>query len=96
MKTNIIFPNAETGGIVLVYPVLDCGLSIEEIARKDVPANVPYLLLEADQVPSDHTYFEAFTADFSQPNGYGIGAEAWFAEREANRVSLEPKQGDAE
>ena len=82
MKSLIIFPN-DTGNLVFVYPVLDCGLSIDEIARKDVPQGKPYLLLDEAEVPADHTYFEAFTADFSNPDGYGIGADAWFAEHKA-------------
>lgn len=92
MKSLIIFPN-ETGGVVFCYPVLNCSLTIEEIARKDVPAGKPYLLLDEDDVPKDHTYFEAFTADFSSPDGFGVGAEAWFAERKANEVSVEPRAG---
>lgn len=95
MKSLIIFPN-DTGGVVFCYPVLGCGLSIEEIARKDVPAGKPYLLLDDTEVPTDHTYFEAFTADFSNPDGYGIGAESWFAEGKADEVTAEPKAGGQE
>lgn len=84
MKSLIIFPN-DTGGVVFVYPA-DCGLSIEEIARKDVPAGKPYLLLDDADVPTDHTFFDAFTADFSTPDGFGIGADAWFSEKAANSV----------
>ena len=79
MNTLIIFPN-DTGGVVFCYPA-DCGLTIEEIARKDVPAGKPYLLVPDELVPKDHLFFDAFEADFSNPHGYGIGAEAWFAER---------------
>ena len=86
MDQVIIFPN-DSGGIVLCYPAPGCGLTIEEIARKDVPAGRPYLLVPADQVPEDHTFFGAFEADFSQPHGYGIGADAWFAERAAAELA---------
>lgn len=75
----IIYPH-EAGGVCLCYPS-DCGIPVEEIARKDVPAGLPYLLATRDQVPTDHTFFGAFEADFSNPDGYGIGAEAWFAEQ---------------
>ena len=82
MKTVIIFPN-DNGGVVLCHPVENCGIPLVEIARKDVPAGKPYFILAAEQVPTDHTFFGAFEADFSQPHGYGIGQEAWFAEQAA-------------
>ena len=69
----------------MVIPAVDCGLSIEEIARKDVPAGVPYLIVDESDLPDDHTYFNAWEADFSNPHGHGIGHEAWFAEQERNR-----------
>ena len=75
----IIFPNQErVGGISCIIPSAE--LSIEEIARKDVPAGLPYLFVTADQLPDD-TFFNAWEADFSTPDGYGIGADAWFAEQ---------------
>lgn len=81
MQHIIIHPN-EQGHLTFLYPAPECGLPIEEIARKDVPAGVPYLIVHDDDVPKDHTYFEAFEADFTNPDGYGIGHEAWFAEQE--------------
>jgi hypothetical protein len=78
--TKIIYPN-ETGGISVVIPTGE--LSIEEVAQKDVPAGVPYLFIPADSVPSDRTFRNAWEADFSNPDGYGIGADAYFAAKEA-------------
>ena len=82
MISYIVYPNG-SGGICLVTPTGE--LPIGEVARKDVPADTPYLILDADQVPTDHTFFNAWEADFSTPDGHGIGAEAWFAEKEANQ-----------
>ena len=82
MSNFVIYPNG-TGGICFVMPTGE--LPIEEVARKDVPAGVPYLILSADQVPDDHTFFNAWEADFSAPHGVGIGADAWFAEQEAKQ-----------
>ena len=84
MEQVIIFPNDE-GGVVFCYPALNCGLTIEEIARKDVPSGKPFVITTVDQLPEDHTFFNAFEADFSNPDGYGIGAEAWFAEQEGKQ-----------
>jgi hypothetical protein len=57
-----------------------------EVAKKDVPANVPYIIVEADTIPSDRTFRDAWEADFSNPDGYGIGADAWFAEQSNKEI----------
>ncbi|WP_341714440.1 hypothetical protein [Limnobacter sp.] len=75
---KVIFPN-EVGGIGVIIPTGE--LSIEGVARKDVPAGVPYLIVNDSDIPSDRTFRGAWTADFSNPDGHGIGAEAWFAEQ---------------
>ena len=80
MTQVIIYPNG-SGGIVLLKPILECGIPFPEIARKDVPAGKPYLIVPEDQVPTDSTFFGAFEADFSQPYGHGIGSHAWFIEQ---------------
>ena len=76
----IIYPN-DQGGIAVIIPAQDCGISLEEIARKDVPAGIPFRIIDAADIPQDRTYREAWTADFSAPDGYGIGSDAWFAEQ---------------
>lgn len=80
MTQVIIYPN-NNGGIALVIPALECGLSVQEIARKDVPAGKPYKILNYIDLPEDQTFFNAWEADFTTYDGYGIGADAWFAER---------------
>lgn len=74
---KIIFPTDD--GIAVIHPSGE--VPIEELARKDVPAGVPFLFVES--VPEDRTFRAAWEADFSEPHGYGIGPEAWFAERES-------------
>lgn len=44
---------------------------------KDVPNGVPYRIIYKDQLPEDMRFFGAWRADFSEPDGHGIGAEAW-------------------
>jgi hypothetical protein len=78
----IIYPNGQ-GGIAVILPAPDCGIPLREIARKDVPAGVAFRIIDAPTIPTDRTYRDAWTADFSAPDGCGIGAEAWFAEQEA-------------
>lgn len=79
MDKVIIYPQ-DNGYLALVHPC-ECGLTVEEIARKDVPAGKPFLILSQSDLPSDLTYINAWTADFSTPDGVGIGADAWFAEQ---------------
>lgn len=80
MSQVVIFPN-DNGSIALITPAPACPISIEEVARKDTPAGKPYRILNITDVPEDHTFFNAFEADFSTPDGYGIGQDAWFAEQ---------------
>ena len=54
---HIIYPNPN-GGICLVIPTGE--LSIEEVAAKDVPAGVPYKIVDGDELPEDHTFFNAW------------------------------------
>lgn len=80
MNQYIIYPQ-ENGSIVLLSP--SDVLPIEEIARKDVPNGVPYKIVDASYLPKDDMFFDAWEDDFSDPDGYGIGHEAWFAEQAA-------------
>lgn len=79
MDKVIIYPD-DDGSLSLVFPA-PCGLTVAEIARKDVPAGKPYLIVDRSDIPSDTTYMAAWTADFSEPDGVGVGPEAWFAEQ---------------
>lgn len=78
--SRIIFPT-ENGVLCTLYPSGD--LPVAEVAKKDVPAGTPYLIVEDDVIPSDRTFANAWEADFSNPDGYGIGADAWFAAKAA-------------
>jgi hypothetical protein len=78
---KILYPNSE-GGICVIIPTGE--LPIEDICQKDVPAGVPYLIVSEDDIPSDRTFRGAWEADFSNPDGYGIGPDAWFAQQEAS------------
>ena len=80
--SKIIHPNSATeGGITVIHSAGK--LPIEDVAQKDVPAGTPYLIVEDDVIPSDRSFRNAWEADFSNPDGYGIGPDAWFAEKAA-------------
>lgn len=81
MNDLIIYPTAS--GIAVIMPCGECGLPITEIARKDVPDGVPFCIVPTTDLPPDRDFRDAWTADFSAPDGYGVGHAKWFAELEA-------------
>jgi hypothetical protein len=58
MKQRIIYPTDE-GGVAVIVPA-DCGLTIEEIAAKDVPAGKSYQIVDVSEIPSDRTFRNAW------------------------------------
>ena len=55
---RIIFSNDE-GGVSIIVPA-NCGLTIEEIVAKDVPAGKPYSIVDATDIPTDRTFRNAW------------------------------------
>jgi hypothetical protein len=58
MNQRIIYPT-DDGGVAVIVPA-DCGLSIGEIATKDVPAGKPYKIVDVSDIPSDRTFRNAW------------------------------------
>lgn len=59
MNQRIIYPS-DDGGVSIIIPAPDCGLSIEEIALKDVPAGKPYKIVDVADIPEDRTFRNAW------------------------------------
>ena len=59
MNQRIVYPN-DDGGVAIIAPALDCGLTIEEIAAKDVPAGKPFEIVDAADIPEDRTFRNAW------------------------------------
>jgi hypothetical protein len=59
MNSRIIYPT-DDGGVAVIVPA-DCGLTIEQIAAKDVPAGKPYEIVDVSEIPSDRTFRGAWT-----------------------------------
>ena len=57
---RIIYPN-DDGGVSVIIPSDNCGLSVEEIARKDVPTGKAYQIVDVADVPSDRSFRDAWT-----------------------------------
>ena len=59
MTSRIIYPT-DDGGVAVIIPAAECGLSIEEIAAKDVPAGKPYKIVDVSDIPEDRTFRAAW------------------------------------
>jgi hypothetical protein len=59
MEKRIVYPNGE-GGVTILIPSPECGLTIEEIAVKDVPKGKPYKIVDVSEIPSDRTFRNAW------------------------------------
>jgi hypothetical protein len=59
MNKRIVYQNDE-GRISIIVPA-DCGLTIEEIAAKDVPAGKAYNIVDVSEIPTDRTFRGAWT-----------------------------------
>ena len=73
----IIYPN-DDDGVAIVIPSPNTKYTTEEIALKDVPKGKPYRIIEHTDVPTDRTFRDAWEADFTEPEGFGIGADEFF------------------
>jgi len=57
MDKRIIYPT--DNGVAIIVPA-DCGLTIEQIAAKDVPAGKPYKIVDVADIPTDRTFRNAW------------------------------------
>lgn len=64
----------------LIIPNLECGLTLEQIAAKDVPAGLEYMIVEESSLP-DPTFAKAWELTIENPDGSGVGPDAWFIEK---------------
>jgi hypothetical protein len=58
MNFRIIYPT-DDGGVAIIIPA-DCGLTIEEIAAKDVPEGKPFKIVDVTDIPTDRTFRNAW------------------------------------
>jgi hypothetical protein len=59
MNSRIIY-STDDGGVAVIIPAPECGLTIEEIAAKDVPAGKPYKIVDIADIPTDRTFRNAW------------------------------------
>jgi hypothetical protein len=77
MANRLVIYQNEDGGVSVLHPAPNTGLTVEEIAAKDVPSGKPFKYITTDDLPIDddgnydRSLRAAWEADFSSPDGYG-------------------------
>ena len=61
MDKRILYKNAD-GTIAIIIPA-NCGLTVEQIAQKDVPTGLKYKIVNVSEISSDRTFRDAWTID---------------------------------
>jgi hypothetical protein len=71
MEKRIIYQN-DNGGVSIITPNLDCGLTLKQIAEKDVPYKKPYKIVDISDIPQDRTNRDAWVVDSTTlTDGFG-------------------------
>mgnify|MGYP003128555530 FL=1 len=65
-QTKRIIYKQDNGTIAIIIPAISETMSIEEIARKDVPKGKAYKIVNVSEISSDRTFREAWTIDDSE------------------------------
>jgi hypothetical protein len=71
MEQRIIY-KTDAGGVSVLIPA-DCGLTIEQIAAKDVPTGKAYKIVDVADVPTDRQWRNEWTVDEADLTD-GVGA----------------------
>ena len=71
MNKRIIYKNTD-GSIGIIIPA-DCGLTVEQIASKDVPTGLNYKIVNVSNISSDRTFRNAWTINDAELTD-GVGA----------------------
>ena len=72
MNQRIIY-QTDDGGVAVIIPAPDCGLTIEQVAAKDVPTGKPYKIVDVSEIPTDRSMREAWTVSADDLTD-GVGA----------------------
>ena len=71
MDKRIIYKN-DDGTVSIIVPA-NCGLTVEQIAQKDVPTGKSYKIVNVSEISSDRTFRNAWTIDDAELTD-GVGA----------------------
>ena len=74
MKNQRILYQQDNGTVAIIIPSVTCGLTIEQIAAKDVPFGKVYKIVDVADLPTDRTTRNAWTVD-TEDLADGTGAD---------------------
>ena len=63
MTNQRIIYQTDEGSVAVIVPSHNCELTIEQIARKDVPTGYKYKIVDVSEVPSNREFRNAWTID---------------------------------
>lgn len=68
MSNKKIIYKKKNGVVSIITPAPDAlkSMTIEEIAKKDVPTNYKYKIVDVSEISSDRTFRDAWTIDDSE------------------------------
>jgi len=74
MSQKIIYQTPE-GGVAVIHPTAEAlaKYTINQIAKKDVPAGLAYKIVDVADIPSDRTFRNAWEVDPTTLND-GVGS----------------------
>lgn len=73
MSNFRVIYQTDDGGVAVIIPAPDCGLTIEQVAAKDVPTGKPYKIVDVSEIPTDRSRREAWTVSADDLTD-GVGA----------------------
>ena len=79
---RIIYKNLDNSvGVLIPTTEALSFATIEQIAEKDVPKDLPYKIVSVDDIPTDRTYRQSWRWDDSiEPDGFGGESNEFDAE----------------
>jgi hypothetical protein len=72
MNNRIIYKTDE-GGVAVIIPAPNSGLTVEEVAAKDVPTGKPYKIMNVSDIPKDRSERNQWVVDEADLTD-GVGA----------------------
>ena len=73
MSNFRVIYQTDDGGVAVIIPAPDCGLTIEQVAAKDVPTGKPYKIVDVSEIPAERSQREAWTVS-ADDLADGVGA----------------------
>ena len=66
MSDKRIIYKKDDGIVAVIVPIIESGLTVEQIAKKDVPTGLKYKIVDVSEISSDRTFRGAWTIDDSE------------------------------